>query len=175
MSNDFFKPSVTVDALILRPAQAHQIEVLLIQRAHPPFQHQWALPGGFIEAHETLLASAQRELQEETGLQLEKLIQFGCYGEPKRDPRGRTLTVAFMGWVETEHSEVQAQDDAKEAQWFPLHALPELAFDHAQILRDGLWDLLCRLQAQHPSPISESTIQQWIPYLQKRLTEKHSG
>lgn len=147
---EYFKPSVTADVLVLRPGLSG-VEVLLIQRAKDPFAGFWALPGGFIEAGETLMASAQRELKEETGLNLEKLHFFGVYGDPGRDPRGRTITAAYSVWLDSaESDQVQGLDDADDARWFGLDALPELAFDHAQIIADGLRDFKARLNNTHP-------------------------
>ena len=147
---EYFKPSVTADVLVLRPGQSG-VEVLLIQRGKDPFAGFWALPGGFIEAEETLMASAQRELQEETGLSIERLHFFGVYGDPSRDPRGRTITVAYSVWFDSDISDqVQGLDDAEDARWFGLDTLPELAFDHMQIIADGLTDFKSRLSNTHP-------------------------
>lgn len=134
----YFKPSVTVDALVIWPAHK-DVQVLLIQRKHDPFAQKWALPGGFIEENETLVASVARELTEETGLTGLTFTQFGTYGDPGRDPRGRTLTVAYYAIVlGTEPPAVVGLDDAQDAQWFSIKALPELAFDHQEILQAGL-------------------------------------
>ncbi len=147
---EYFKPSVTADVLVLRPGQSG-VEVLLIQRGKDPFAGFWALPGGFIEAEESLMASAQRELQEETGLSIKQLHFFGVYGDPGRDPRGRTITVAYSVWLDSvESDQVQGLDDADDARWFELDALPELAFDHAQIIAEVLTDFKSRLTNSHP-------------------------
>ncbi len=113
--------------------------VLLVQRGHPPFAGEWALPGGFVNIDEPLEAAAARELEEETGLKGVDLEQLHTYGDPERDPRGRVVTVAYLGVLPTDASqEVQGADDAAQARWFPIEALPRLAFDHAEIIRDGL-------------------------------------
>lgn len=145
----FFRPSVTVDVLVLR-WHTQRLELLLIQRARDPFAGAWALPGGFIEPDETLMASAQRELQEETGLMLDALHCFGVYGDPGRDPRGRTLTVAYRALLLDDALAAVAADDAQDARWFSADALPELAFDHAQVVQDGLADLRAELQGRYP-------------------------
>jgi 8-oxo-dGTP diphosphatase len=108
---------------------------LLIQRKNPPFQDLWALPGGFMDIDETLEKAAKRELEEETGLICDHLQQFKSYSAVDRDPRGRTVSVVFWE-VLSAIPETQAGDDAKEAQWFPLEQLPELAFDHEAIIND---------------------------------------
>ncbi len=127
------RPSVTVDIVLLRPGEAG-LEVLLIQRGRPPFEGAWALPGGFVEENEPLEAAAARELQEETHLEGLSLQQLGAFGDPGRDPRGWTVTVAFWAQLTEAGMEAQADDDAADARWWPLQALPILAFDHAKIL-----------------------------------------
>ena len=88
------RPSVTVDLVLV--SRSLPARVLLIQRRDDPFAGDWALPGGFIEMHETLEESARRELLEETGLSIGKLTPIGVYGDPGRDPRGRTISVAYL-------------------------------------------------------------------------------
>jgi 8-oxo-dGTP diphosphatase len=109
--------------------------VLLIQRGNEPFKGCWAFPGGFMNMDETTEQCAVRELEEETGLRLSSVRQVGTYSRVDRDPRGRTLTVAYLALVDAPVP-VQGHDDAARAQWFPLSALPPLAFDHAEIMQD---------------------------------------
>lgn len=123
------RPSVTVDAILI----SKQNSVLLIQRGGEPFKGLWALPGGFIEMDESLEAACHRELEEETGIRVGEIIQFKAYGSVDRDPRGRTISVVFYSFQD-EESVPTAGDDAANAQWFPIDQLPELAFDHQQIL-----------------------------------------
>lgn len=168
MSSDFFKPAVTVDVLVLCWQPTPQI--LLIQRNNAPFAGAWALPGGFLDATEGLHEAAQRELQEETGLQLTDISFFGVYGEPDRDPRGRTLTLAYLGLLESA-APVSGQDDARDARWFSLGQLPELAFDHARIVRDGLTHLHCRLENRHPEPLQLEQASERLQQLTRHLAE----
>jgi 8-oxo-dGTP diphosphatase len=106
--------------------------IVLVRRKNPP--PGWALPGGFVEAGESAAAAARRELQEETGLEVDLAELFHVYADPARDPRGPTLSVVFIG--RATGTPVGA-DDAAEAHAFPLDALPApLAFDHALILAD---------------------------------------
>ena len=112
-------------------------EVLLIKRRSEPFKDSWALPGGFLEDDEPLEDDALRELEEETGLKLEGLQQIGAFGDPDRDPRGRTVTIAFWGTTD-KREEVQGSDDASEAAWHPVADLPRLAFDHRKIIQAAL-------------------------------------
>ncbi len=120
---------VTVDAVVFRENKG-KLEVLLIRRKHYPFAEMWALPGGFMEMEETCEEAVHRELLEETGLSGVKLRQLHTFGMPGRDPRGRTVTITFWGVTTSENSAVKAGDDAAQAQWFEVSALPELAFDH---------------------------------------------
>src|SRR3954469_21619213 len=129
---DYPRPAVTVDAVLV--TRERPPRVLLIRRKHDPFAGKWALPGGFIDMDETLEESARRELREETGVTAADLTQIGTFGDPGRDPRGRTISVAYLARVKAKDVRPVAADDAAEVGWFALDALPELAFDHAQIL-----------------------------------------
>lgn len=137
---DYPRASVTVDIVVFCRFDGF-LKVLLIQRARPPFEGKWAFPGGFIEMDETLLASAQRELEEETRMHNVELRQFRTYGDPGRDPRGRTVSVIFYGFTDPAHSAVAGGDDASSADWFPIDQIPDLAFDHETILKDLLEEL----------------------------------
>ena len=131
------RPAVTADCIILGIAPTGSRRVLLIKRGHAPFEGCWAFPGGFLEMDETLEQCARRELKEETGLEApEHLEELRSFSTVDRDPRGRTITVAFM--AEMPLREVRGADDAAEACWFPLDQLPPLAFDHEDILRVAL-------------------------------------
>jgi len=127
--------AVTVDAVILY-RKAGILNVLLIKRKNEPFRDQWALPGGFLEENETMEEGAKRELEEETGLKLEKLQQVGAFGTPGRDPRGRTISIAFVGLIDAE-PKVKASDDALDVKWFNMSDLPNLAFDHLKIISEA--------------------------------------
>jgi 8-oxo-dGTP diphosphatase len=108
--------------------------VLLIQRKHEPFAGHWALPGGFIDMDEDLEESARRELREETGIEVGKLEQLYTFGDPHRDPRGRTITVVYLTQVKAARLKPEAADDAAQVAWHSLLRPPALAFDHAKIL-----------------------------------------
>ena len=111
--------------------------MLLIQRGQPPFEGQWALPGGFVNMDETLDHAIQRELLEETGLANIYLEQFRTFGDLNRDPRGRTVSVVFFGFAEKDVHAV-AGDDASSVGWFPLPSLPQLAFDHNLVITKAI-------------------------------------
>ena len=130
------RPAVTVDMLVFRK-QENKWQILLIRRNHAPFEGKWALPGGFMDMDETLEEAASRELKEETGLEGLALEQLKAYSALNRDPRHRTVSVAFTG-IMTNNQLLKAGDDAREAAWFPVDNLPELAFDHDRIIADGL-------------------------------------
>ena len=132
---DYPRPAVTVDIVVF---SSDALEVLLIQRKHPPFEGHWALPGGFIEMEETLETSARRELAEETGVTDVALTEVGAFGAPSRDPRGRVITIAYATVVETPILNVKASSDASEAAWFSNTDLPKLAFDHSEIIQKAL-------------------------------------
>lgn len=130
-------PCVTVDIVVFRATDKGYC-ILLIKRKNEPFKDAWALPGGFIEMQETLEESAARELREETGLTGVELHQLGTFGDPDRDPRGRTITVAYYA-LDNSNTEVKGEDDAADAQWFPLSSLPSpLAFDHDIIINTAI-------------------------------------
>lgn len=130
------RPAVTADALVLHFTPQH-IRVLLIQRGGEPFKGAWALPGGFLDVgQETLAECALRELKEETGLQLPSMLPLCTRSHPQRDPRGVVISEVYIGC--SPHCSVKAADDAAQAQWFDIHSLPPLAFDHAEIIQHAL-------------------------------------
>lgn len=138
MSGKFSYPypraSNTADIAVLRLEEIP--EILLIQRRDPPFQEMWALPGGFMEMEETLEECARRELMEETGIMAGELIRFDSYDKPGRDPRGRTITQVFVLVWQESMGVPKAGSDAAGLQWFGLNQLPELAFDHKEIIAE---------------------------------------
>jgi 8-oxo-dGTP diphosphatase len=146
---EYPRPAVTVDVAVFSPVQGELLGgllVLLIQRKHEPFLGSWALPGGFVDENESLEAAALRELEEETGLLGVQLQQVGAFGDPGRDPRGHTVSVAFVSVADAATAKVVAGDDAAKAEWHRWDTLriagePDeagqtvrLAFDHDRIL-----------------------------------------
>lgn len=123
---------LTVDAVVFSKNN-DLLKVLLIKRKNDPFKNQWALPGGFLEDHETLEKGAQRELEEETGIKTDNMRQVGIFAAPGRDPRGRVISIAFTTVISHEVP-VKGNDDATDAKWFDINALPKLAFDHSEII-----------------------------------------
>lgn len=131
---EYPRASVTADT-VLFAKKDEQIFVLLIQRGNEPYKGHWAFPGGFLNMDETLPRCAERELAEETGIVLTDMKLVGIYSDVERDPRGRVITAAYTAM--TTMPEAKAADDAAAAKWWPLNALPQLAFDHDVILRDA--------------------------------------
>jgi 8-oxo-dGTP diphosphatase len=127
-------PAVTTDIVIFTIRQ-DELKVLLIKRALPPFQGEWALPGGFIDLDESLEKGARRELEEETGVSGVYLEQLYTFGQPDRDPRERVITVAYYALIPSDKIEIRAATDAEGVSWFGMEEIPELAFDHEQILQ----------------------------------------
>ena len=131
---EYPRPAVTADCVVI--TKEKEPKVLLIQRGHEPFKGYWAFPGGFMNMDETTEQCAVRELKEETGLKIANIQQIGAYSKVDRDPRGRTVTVAYLAIIEKPEA-VKGLDYAAKAQWFPISALPKLAFDHEEIMKDA--------------------------------------
>jgi 8-oxo-dGTP diphosphatase len=136
---------VTVDIVIFTLREG-SLQVLLVKRGVPPFEGQYAIPGGFIREDESLEEAALRELHEETGLRNVFLEQLYTFGDPKRDPRGRVITVAYFALIASDKLSLVAGADAAEAQWFPASSVPPLAFDHKSILDYALERLRNKLE-----------------------------
>jgi ADP-ribose pyrophosphatase YjhB (NUDIX family) len=133
-SYEYPHPAVTVDVAVFSQ-QNNQLKLLLIQRANDPHKGKWALPGGFIDIDEDLETAAKRELEEETGISVNDIEQLYTYGDPKRDPRERVITVVYTTLISSNEVQLQAASDAAAADWFDINDLPELAFDHSEIIR----------------------------------------
>jgi len=139
-------PLVTVDIVLCTVIQ-NRLKVLLIQRKQPPYEHMWAIPGGFIHMGETLEQAASRRLFEETNVNHIYLEQLGSFGQPDRDPRARVITVAYYALVSAEKLNVQAHANAEDVGWFSVNELPELGFDHAEIVQKALVKLKRHLES----------------------------
>lgn len=144
---EYPRGALTVDCVVFG-LDERELKVMLIQRALPPFEGKWALPGGFVHLHETLDEAARRELEEETGLHKVYLEQLHAFGAVERDPRERVVSIAYYALVKLSDHRVQAATDARDAAWFGVHDTPSLAFDHAEILAMALERLRSKLRSE---------------------------
>jgi 8-oxo-dGTP diphosphatase len=143
---DYERPSVTVDVAVFTLVE-NDLRVLLIKRKERPFAGNWAVPGGFVRMDESLDEAAIRELAEETGVDDVYLEQLYTFGAPTRDPRTRVITIAYFAIVpHTAINSPKAGEEAEEADWFSVFDLPDLAFDHAEILEYALTRLRYKLE-----------------------------
>jgi ADP-ribose pyrophosphatase YjhB (NUDIX family) len=141
----FERPSVTVD-LVIFTVRDRSLQLLLVERGVPPFEGLWALPGGFVRMDESLEESARRELEEETGVRDIYLEQLYTFGDPKRDPRGRVVSVVYFALVDAGRQRIAAASDAADAGWHSVFGPPRLAFDHRKALDYAVWRLRNKLE-----------------------------
>lgn len=151
-SSDYPRPLVAVDIVAIRLID-RMLNTILIRRGNPPFEGTWALPGGFVNIDEAMDAAAARELREETGLSKHAVRQVHTFGDPARDPRGRVISVAYLALLPPNAAALRAADDAADADWFPVNALPPLAFDHSEIIQHAMNRL--RIDVQHSTAVFE--------------------
>ena len=139
------RPMVAADAAVFG-FFAGKVKLLLVNRRNEPFKGKWCLPGGFVNIDEELEDAVARELSEETGLTGVRLEQMHTFGRCGRDPRGRVITVTFMGIVGEDKTKVEAGDDAAKAQWFDIEQVPKaLAFDHNKVVKFAIEKLKARI------------------------------
>jgi len=136
---------VTVDIVIFT-IRDRMLQVLLVKRGVPPFEGRYAIPGGFLRGDESLEDAALRELHEETNVRNVFLEQLCSFGDPKRDPRGRVITIAYFALISSDKARLAAGADAAEAAWFSVNELPTLAFDHERIVAYALGRLKNKLE-----------------------------
>lgn len=159
------RPAVTTDLIAFAWIDS-ALRALLVRRKHDPFEGRWALPGGFLDIDEEPEAGARRELREETGLTVAGGIEpLGFFAKVGRDPRGRTVTLAYATILPAGSHPIQGGDDAAEAAWIPLEAATGLAFDHDEVLAAATAWLRKRLAAKTPDalailprPVERSTV-----------------
>ena len=128
-------PLLTVDAVI----KFKKNNLILIRRKNPPFQGGYALPGGFVDIGETVEDACIREAKEETNINVKIIRLIGVYSDPKRDPRGHVVSIAYLCETKTKKEKPKAQDDASSLEIVPISKIPslKLAFDHMEILKDS--------------------------------------
>ncbi len=162
MQNKSSDIKVTVDAIVFGYSKKDGVSILLIQRKYDPFKNSWAIPGGFVLEEESLEQAVRRELEEETGIEVNYLEQLYTFGEPQRDPRQRIVSVAYFGLVKTTHyQELKASTDAENAKWFSIKKIPSLAFDHKQIVAVALERLKAKIRYQ---PIGFELLDKKFPF-----------
>lgn len=144
---EYPRAALTVDCVVFG-LDDEDLKVLLIQRDQEPFAGRWALPGGFVRLDETVDQAARRELQEETGLEKVFLEQLYTFSDLERDPRERVVTVAYYALVRLSAHQVKAATDARNAAWFAVDDLPDLAFDHDAIFPVALTRLQGKVRYQ---------------------------
>ena len=153
---------IAVDAIVFGYSKDDGVSVLLIQRRYEPFKNGWAIPGGFVLENESLEEAVKRELQEETGIEVNYLEQLYTFGDPKRDPRQRIVSVAYFGLVKTsQYQQLKASTDAENAKWFSIKKLPALAFDHKHILSVAIERLRAKIRYQ---PIGFELLDKKFPF-----------
>jgi len=167
---DYPRASLTTDSVIFK-LKSETLELLLIERKHDPYKNCWALPGGFLEMNENGLECAKRELLEETGLVVGEMEQTGAYTDVNRDPRGRTISIAYTSLITSEVN-LNAGDDAKNVEWFSLFELPPLAFDHIKVITDAVFFFQVRLQSGKLSDFLKRLDPQQLEKLNK-ITDKY--
>jgi 8-oxo-dGTP diphosphatase len=151
---------LSVDAVVFGYEEGN-ISILLIKRKYDPFKGKWAIPGGFVKNEESLEEAVQRELQEETGVQINYLEQLYTFGETDRDPRGRVVSVAYFGLVRPNAFKIEASTDAAEVQWFHINEIPEISFDHKTILETAIKRLKSKITYE---PIGFELLDQKFPF-----------
>jgi 8-oxo-dGTP diphosphatase len=162
MSNPHSDIKVAVDAIVFGYGRTEGVSILLIQRKYPPFKNSWAIPGGFVLNDESLEEAVRRELQEETGIEVNYLEQLYTFGQPKRDPRQRVISVAYFALVKSSlFQQLKASTDAENAQWFNIKSLPALAFDHEDILQAAIERVRTKIRYQ---PIGFELLDRKFPF-----------
>lgn len=154
------KIMLSVDAVVFG-YEAGNISILLIKRKYEPFKGKWAIPGGFVLENEALEAAVERELLEETGVKINYLEQLYTFGNLERDPRKRVVTVAYFGLVKPNYFNLKASTDAEDAQWFSIDELPELSFDHQDILEKAINRLRVKITYE---PIGFELLENKFPF-----------
>lgn len=162
MSSSGSDIKVAVDAIVFGYSKHEGVSILLIQRKYPPFKNAWAIPGGFLLPDETLEEAVERELREETGIEVNYLEQLYTFGKPDRDPRQRVISIAYVALVKSsQFQQLKASTDAENAQWFNFRELPPLAFDHKEILDIAIERIRAKIRYQ---PIGFELLDRKFPF-----------
>ena len=152
---------LSVDAVVFGYTSSEGLSILLIKRILEPYQGQWALPGGLVHDDESLEDAVERELKEETGVAINYLDQLYSFGQPKRDPRNRVVSVAYYGLVKPDAFRLTTSNEASEIAWFSVKDVPRLAFDHQEIVRVAIQRLRSKMQYE---PIGFELLNKKFPF-----------
>jgi 8-oxo-dGTP diphosphatase len=152
---------VSVDAVVFGYDQDNGVSVLLIKRKNEPFQKMWALPGGLVLTGESLDDAVNRELKEESGIDVNYLEQLYTFGDPSRDPRNHAISVSYFGLVRPKDFQLAAQSDAEDVAWFNIKKLPRLAFDHKKIIDAAIRRLRGKLTYE---PVGFELLEREFPF-----------
>ena len=155
------KIKVAVDAVVFGYTSKEGLSILLIKRNTNPFKGSWALPGGLVKDEESLEDAVQRELSEETGVSINYLEQLYSFGKPGRDPRNRVISITYYGLVKPDGLLLKASTDASEAAWFNIKKIPQLAFDHQEIIVTALRRLQSKIVYE---PIGFELLDEKFPF-----------
>ncbi len=126
--------AVLTTNIVVFSLRDEQLKLLLVRRRNPPFQGYWSLPGGVVGENEDIEANAMRKLEEGTGVSGVYLEQLSTFGVPERDPRERVVAVAYYALVPSKRLRLRTDEDSEGVGWFALNELPELAFDHGEMV-----------------------------------------
>ncbi|QKJ29861.1 NUDIX hydrolase [Mucilaginibacter mali] len=155
------KIKVAVDGVVFGYTSKDGLLILLIKRDVTPFKGDWALPGGLVLDEESLEDAIYRELKEETGVQINYLEQLYSFGKPGRDPRNRVVSITYYGLVKPDGLMLNAGTDAGDARWFNVKNMPELAFDHRDIVSVALKRLQSKIVYE---PIGFELLDEKFPF-----------
>jgi len=151
---------VAVDAVVFGYAN-NQIQVLLIQQKYGVEKNNWALPGGFVKDDENLEQAALRELMEETGVKVNYSEQLFTFGNINRDKRARIISVSYLALINPKNYAIKADSDAKDVQWYDINNIPNLAYDHNEIINIGFNRLKSKIAYQ---PIGFELLDKEFPF-----------
>lgn len=140
------KHAVIATDVVIFTIEEGELKVLLIKMKKSPYQKHWAVPGGLVRGDEALDDSARRHLADKTGLRNLYLEQLAAFGEPKRDPFGRVVSVAYFALIPVGTRELKTTEEYGGVAWFPIKRLPPLAYDHKAIVGEALARLKAKLE-----------------------------
>lgn len=172
--------AVIATDVVIFTVRDHSLQVLLIKMKKPPYQKHWAAPGGLVRGDESLEDAAKRLLNDKTGVKETYLEQLAAFGDPKRDPFGRVVSVAYFALIPSERLMLKTTDEYADVRWFPVARLPELAYDHREIVKTALARLQAKLEYTNivygllPKEFSLSALQRLYEVILARPLDKRN-